>query len=81
LVKILNRLEKKIFCNICYIGLLMKPSFPLSETPLSTGNYFQFEFDKDYQRLQIQFLDYVDQHDLQGIMVFFKNFSVEKFSN
>jgi len=47
----------------------MKPSFPLSETPLSTGNYFQFEFDKDYQRLQIQFLDYVDQHDLQGIMV------------
>jgi hypothetical protein len=47
----------------------MKPSSPLSETPLSTGNYFQFEFDKDYQRLQIQFLDYVDQHDLQGIMV------------
>ncbi len=58
--------------SISYIGLLMKPSSPLSETTLSTGNYFQFEFDKDYQRLQIQFLDYVDHHDLQGIMVCFK---------
>ncbi len=47
----------------------MKPSSPLSETTISNGNYFQFEFDKDYQRLQIQFLDHVDQHDLQGIMV------------
>jgi len=50
----------------------MKPSSPLSETTFNTGNYFQFEFDKDYQRLQIQFLDYVDQHNLQGIMVCFK---------
>lgn len=49
----------------------MKPSSPLSETPLSTGNYFQVEYDKDYQRLQIQFLDHVDQHDLNGIMVNF----------
>ena len=47
----------------------MKPSSPLSETTINTGNYFQFEYDKDYQRLQIQFLDYVDQHNLQGIMV------------
>ncbi|CAF0877767.1 unnamed protein product [Rotaria sordida] len=49
-------------------GLSMKPSSPLSETPLTTGNYFQFEYDKDYQRLAIQFFDSVDQHDLQGIM-------------
>lgn len=47
----------------------MKPSSPLSESTISSGNYFQFEFDKDYQRLQIRFLDFVDQHDLQGIMV------------
>lgn len=47
----------------------MKPSSPLAETPLTTGNYFQFEYDKDYQRLQIQFLDFVDQHNLNGIMV------------
>ena len=51
----------------------MKPSSPLSETTISNGNYFQFEFDKDYQRLQIQFLDFVDQHDLQGIMVGFSS--------
>ncbi|CAF1032501.1 unnamed protein product [Adineta ricciae] len=49
-------------------GLLMKPSAPLNETAPNTGNYFQFEYDKDYQRIQIQFLDFVDQHDLQGIM-------------
>jgi hypothetical protein len=47
----------------------MKPSSPLSETTLNSGNYFQFEYDKDYQRIQIQFFDYVDQHDMQGIMV------------
>ena len=51
------------------LGLLMKPSSPLAETPLTTGNYFQFEYDKDYQRLQIQFFDFVDQHNLNGIMV------------
>ncbi|UJR25005.1 hypothetical protein I4U23_006366 [Adineta vaga] len=49
-------------------GLLMKPSSPLNETTPNTGNYFQFEYDTDYQRIQIQFLDFVDQHDLQGIM-------------
>ncbi|CAF2321368.1 unnamed protein product [Rotaria sp. Silwood2] len=49
-------------------GLSMKPSSPLSETALTNGNYFQFEYDKDYQRLQIQFFDSVDQHNLQGIM-------------
>ena len=46
----------------------MKPS---SETTVTTGNYFQFEFDKDYQQLQIQFFDSVDRHDIQGIMVEF----------
>ena len=50
----------------------MKPSAPLTETASNTGNYFQFEYDKDYQRIQIQFLDFVDQHDLQGIMVCFE---------
>jgi len=50
----------------------MKPSSPLSETIVNSGNYFQFEYDKDYQRLQIQFLDSVDNHDLQGVMVCFK---------
>ena len=47
----------------------MKPSAPLGENPVNTGNYFQFEYDKDYQRLEIQYFDFVDQHDLQGIMV------------
>ncbi|CAF2071437.1 unnamed protein product [Rotaria magnacalcarata] len=50
------------------LGLSMKPSSPLSETTLTSGNYFQFEYEKDYQRLQIQFFDSVDQHNLQGIM-------------
>ncbi|CAF1213181.1 unnamed protein product [Adineta steineri] len=54
--------------NYFKFGLLMKPSSPLSETAINTGNYFQFEYDKDYQRLQIQFFDHVDQHNLQGIM-------------
>lgn len=49
----------------------MKPSSPLAETPLTTGNYFQFEYDKDCQRLQIEFLDHVDGHNLNGIMVRF----------
>ena len=52
-----------------FAGLAMKPTTALSETHLNSGNYFQFEYDKDYQRLQIQFLDFVDLHDLQGIMV------------
>lgn len=47
----------------------MKPSAPLDENTSNRGNYFQYEFDKDYQRLEIQYLDFVDQHDLQGIMV------------
>lgn len=49
----------------------MKPSSPLSEKAATSGNYFQFEYDKDYQRLQIQFFDAVDQHNLQEIMVCF----------
>jgi hypothetical protein len=58
----------------------MKPSSPLSETTINSGNYFQFEYDKDYQKLQIQFLDYVDQHNLQGIMVCLKILSHNKKS-
>ncbi|CAF3355598.1 unnamed protein product [Rotaria sp. Silwood1] len=50
------------------LGLSMKPSSPVSETTLTNGNYFQFEYDKDYQRLEIQFFDSVDGHNLQGIM-------------
>jgi hypothetical protein len=53
----------------CVQGLSMRPSSSLSETTINTGNYFQFEYDRDYQRLQMQFLDFVDLHDLQGIMV------------
>lgn len=52
----------------------MKPSSPLSETTVTNGNYFQFEYDKDYQRLQVQFYDSVDQHNLQGIMVCIEDF-------
>ena len=49
----------------------MKPSAPLSEpnNTSNNGNYFQYEFDKDYQRIEVQYFDFVDQHDLQGIMV------------
>ncbi|CAF0739475.1 unnamed protein product [Didymodactylos carnosus] len=50
-------------------GLSMKPSTSVSSSSeMLDGNYFQFDYDKDYQRLQIMFLDYVDSHDLQGIM-------------
>ena len=54
------------------LGLLMKPCAPISETSSAPGNYFKYEFDSDYQRLQIKYLDHVDQHNLQGIMVSLK---------